>query len=139
MYWATPRMLMIDGEVIDAVAGYEHGSYDLPASTCLARETVDGRTWGVPFHAHGGPNAKDPIEELLPLFDQAQDKEVVTQTSRWHDQHVYHAIFLPRRSTAQDYEELAGSVAALSSSPPTRHLCAIFPVRELFARIRPML
>jgi|GEM_PF-3227950 len=77
MYWATPRMLVIDRTVVDAVAGYEHGVYELPVSTCLARAPVDGRTWGILFYAHGGPNAKDPIEAILPAFDQAREKEVV--------------------------------------------------------------
>jgi hypothetical protein len=77
MYWATPRMLVIDNTVVDAVAGYEHGVYDLPVSTCLARAPVDGRTWGILFHAHGGPNSRDPIEAVLPAFDQAKEKEVV--------------------------------------------------------------
>jgi len=77
MYWATPRMLVIDGAAVDAVAGYEHGAYELPVSTCLARAPVDGRTWGIPFYAHAGPNTQDPIEALLSAFDQAKEKEVV--------------------------------------------------------------
>ncbi|MFL5339303.1 MAG: hypothetical protein ACJ8F7_03970 [Gemmataceae bacterium] len=76
MYWATPRMLVIDRAVFDAVAGFEHGAYDLPASTCLARASGDGRTWGIAFYGHTSPG-KDPIDEFLPAFDQAKDKEVV--------------------------------------------------------------
>src|SRR5262249_42922876 len=63
-------MLMIDGTAVDAVAGYAHGVYDLPPSTCLAREPVDGRTWGIPFYG-------EAIAELLPAFERAEDREGV--------------------------------------------------------------
>jgi hypothetical protein len=76
MYWATPRMLVIDRTLVDAVAGYEHGVYDVPVSTCLAHASVDGRTWGIAFYSHTSPG-KDPIEDLLPLFEQAPDREAV--------------------------------------------------------------
>src|SRR5262249_7780565 len=75
MYWASPRMLMIDNTLIDAVAGFAHGVYTLPPNTCMARASFDGRTWGIPFCGAGA--AKDPTEEFWPAFAEAKDKEVV--------------------------------------------------------------
>src|SRR5262249_4270615 len=97
MHWATPRMLVIDGTLLDAVAGHEHCTYSLLATTCLARASVDGRTWCIPFYGQGGPPGKDSIEELLPAFEQAQDKEVV----RVNRTFLAACSSLPRQSEAK--------------------------------------